>query len=140
MLLAAICAALTFKLPFYTGNVKVGAYGHEMRFLRAYPTYLNGTSGSIWILIVTIALIAGIFWNMFNYRKRSQQLWVTIALIVLSLVNILLYWLASGAPDFLEGSLSLTAVFVLAIPVCLFLAAKGIRKDEKLVKSSDRLR
>ena len=90
------------------------------------------------ILIVTIALIIGIGWNIFNYKTRSKQLWITIGLIVLSLLNIVLY--GYDISEFQEGGLSLTAVVVLAIPVLLFMAARGVRKDEKLVKSADRLR
>lgn len=137
-LLAAICAALTFNYSFYHGNVLVGQYGHELRYLTAWPHYLNGRSGSILITIVTVLLIVGALWNIFNYKQRSRQLWVTVGLIVLSLLNILLYWNAMG--DFQQGGLSLSAVLVLVIPVCLFFAARGIRKDEKLVKSADRLR
>lgn len=138
MLVAVICAVLTFRLSFYHGQVAVGQYGHELRYLTAWPHYINGRSGSILILIVTIALIVGIGWNIFNYKTRSKQLWITIGLILLSLLNIVLYWFATG--DFQEGGFSLTALIALAIPVFLFMAARGIRKDEKLVKSADRLR
>jgi Domain of unknown function (DUF4293) len=138
MLLALICAVLTFKLSFYHGQVAVGQYGHELRYLTAWPHFINGRSGSMLILIVTIALIIGIGWNIFNYKTRSKQLWITIGLIVLSLLNIVLY--GYDISEFQEGGLSLTAVVVLAIPVLLFMAARGVRKDEKLVKSADRLR
>lgn len=140
MLLAVICAALTFNFPFYFGQVVVGKVGHELRGLTAWPHYINGSSGSILITIVTLLLIAGGLWNIFNYKNRRQQFWLTIALIVLSLVNILLYWIHSGSPDFEAGGFSLTAIIALAIPVLLIMAAKGIRKDEQLVKSADRLR
>ena len=140
MLAAAICAALTFKLPFYQGNVKVGQYGHELRGLTAWPHYINGDSGSILITIVTVVLIVGILWNMFNYTKRGRQFAVTLGLIVLSLVDILLYWVHSGQPDFVEGGFSLTSLLTLAIPLFLIFAARGIRKDDKLIKSADRLR
>ena len=139
-LLAALLAALTFQFPFYHGNVKVGTNGHEQRGLTAWPHYVNGSSGSLLITIITIVLVAGALWNIFNYKNRARQFWVTIGLIVFSLVNLLLYWQHSGPPDFVEGGASLTAVFALAIPVCLVFAAQGIRKDEKLVKSADRLR
>ena len=138
MLLAVICAVLTFKLSFYHGQVAVGQYGHELRYLTAWPHFINGRSGSLLVLIVTVALIIGIAWNIFNYKTRSKQLWVTIGLIVLSLLNIVLY--CNDISEFQEGGLRLTAVVALAIPVLLFLAARGIRKDEKLVKSADRLR
>jgi len=34
----------------------------------------------------------------------------------------------------------LTAIFAIVVPILLILAMRGIRKDEKLVKSLDRLR
>jgi hypothetical protein len=140
MLLAVICAALTFQFPFYFGQVLVGKVGHELRGLTAWPHYINGDSGSILITIITLLIIALGLWNIFNFRKRTQQFWIVVGLVVLSLVNLLLYWLHSGKPDFEEGNFSITAVFALAIPVLFILAATGIRKDEKLVKSADRLR
>lgn len=140
MFLALVCGILTFRFAFYSGNVTVGANGHEFRELRAWPTYVNGASGSILILIVTIVLIVGIGYNIFNYKARTKQFWITIGLFVISLINILLYWRASGPPAYVEGTYNLSALLTIAIPVLLVMAARGIRKDDKLVKSADRLR
>ena len=98
------------------------------------------SADSVLILIVTSILIAGSLFNIFNYKQRSKQLWITIGLIVLSLLNIFLYWQASRPPHFVEGSYSIGALLSLAIPLFLILAARGITKDQKLVKSADRLR
>jgi len=142
--LAIICAALTFKFPFYSGNVAVGANGHVLMGLTAAPSISFGKdsagSGSILILIITILIIAGGIYDIFLYKTRKKQLLITIGLIFLSLINIFLYWRACQPPHFVEGNYSLGALFPLAIPVLLILAAQGIRKDDKLVKSADRLR
>jgi Domain of unknown function (DUF4293) len=144
MLLAVICAALTFKFSFYSGNVRVGIDGHVFLEEKALPVISFGKdsagAGSVLILIVTVVLLAGILINIFTFKTRKKQLWITIGLFFLSLLNILLYWWKSGAPSFTEGSYNLGAILSLAIPVCLLFAANGIRKDEKLVKSTDRLR
>ncbi len=144
MLLAVICAALTFKFSFYSGNVLVGNNGHVFLAEKALPVVNFGKdsagAGSVLILIVTVLLLAGTLINIFNFKARKKQLWITIGLFFLSLVNILLYWWKSGAPSFKEGSYNLGAALSLAIPVFLLLAAGGIRKDERLVKSADRLR
>jgi hypothetical protein len=141
MFLAAVCAALTFKFSFFSGNVQVGANGHAFRSLTALPTFTNGSSGSILILVITILILAGALVNIFNYKARKKQLWMTIGLTVLSIVNIFLYWQASSVPkNFTEGTYDLTSVLSLPIPVLLFLAVRGIMRDEKLVKSADRLR
>lgn len=144
MLLAAVCSALTFKFAFYFGNMKVGLNGIAPLEVKALPTFGAGAvsagSGSVLILLVTVIIIAGILINIFNFKARKKQLWITIGLIFLSLLNILLYWWKSGVPPFESGNYSLGALLSLVIPVFLFIAAKGIMKDEKLVKSTDRLR
>lgn len=144
MLLAVICAALTFKFSFYSGNVVVGTNGHVFLEEKALPVLSFGKdsagAGSVLILVVTILLLAGILINLFNFKARSKQLWITIGLFFLSLLNIFLYWWKSGSPSFTEGSYNLGAALSLAIPVFLLFAANGIRKDQKLVKSADRLR
>ena len=144
MLLAVICAALTFKFSFYSGNVVVGTNGHVFLEEKALPVISFGKdsagAGSVLILIVTVVLLAGILINIFTFKTRKKQLWITIGLFFLSLLNILLYWWKSGVPPFTEGSYTLGAVFSLAIPVFLLFAARGIMKDERLVKNTDRLR
>ncbi len=144
MLAALICALLTFKFAFYFGNMKVGLNGIAPLEVKAMPVFGVGSvsagSGSILILIVTIILIAGTLINIFNFRDRKKQFWITIGLFVLCLLNILLYWWKSGVPPFESGNYSLGALLTLAIPVFLFMAARGIRKDDKLVKNADRLR
>ncbi|HLX67558.1 MAG TPA: DUF4293 domain-containing protein [Puia sp.] len=144
MLAALICALLTFKFAFYFGNMKVGLNGIAPLEVKAMPVFGVGSvsagSGSILILIVTVALIAGTLINIFNFSNRKKQFWITIGLFILSLLNILLYWWKSGVPPFESGNYSLGALLSLAIPVFLVIAARGIRKDEKLVKSADRLR
>jgi hypothetical protein len=144
MLLVVICAALTFKFSFYSGNVEVGNNGHVFLQEKAVPILSFGKdsagAGSVLILIVTVLLLAGTLINMFNFKARTKQLWITIGLFFLSLLNIVLYWWKSGPPSFTEGSYNLGAALSLAIPVFLLFAANGIRKDQKLVKSADRLR
>jgi len=143
-LLAVICAVLTFKFAFYSGNMAVGANGHVFLEVKAVPVLAFGRdsagAGSVLILVVTVLLIAGTLINIFNFKARKKQLWITIGLFVLSLLNIFLYYWKSGVPPFTEGSYTIGAVFSLAIPVLLLFAARGIMKDDKLVKSADRLR
>jgi hypothetical protein len=144
MLLALICAVLTFKFAFYFGNMKVGLNGIAPLEVKALPIFgvgaVSAGSGSVLILIVTVIIIAGTLINIFNFKERKKQLWITIGLLFLSLLNILLYWWKSGVPPFESGNYSLGALLSLAIPVCLIMAARGIRKDDKLVKSTDRFR
>jgi hypothetical protein len=144
MLLALICAALTFKFAFYFGNMKVGLNGIAPLEVKAVPTLgagsVSASAGSVLILIVTVIIIGGTLINIFNFKSRGKQLWMTIALVILSLLNIFLYWWKSGVPPFESGNYSVGMLLSLAIPVFLVMAALGIRKDQRLVKSADRLR
>ena len=67
MLLAVICAALTFKFSFYSGNVTVGNNGHVFLEEKALPVVNFGKdsagAGSVLILIVTVLLLAGTLIN-----------------------------------------------------------------------------
>jgi uncharacterized protein YebE (UPF0316 family) len=89
-------------------------------------------------LIFTAGLIAGTIAIIFMYKNRKQQMGLTAAAAGLSIINIILYF--TELKKFLSGNMALTSVFALAIPVFLVLAINGMRKDEKLVKSLDRLR
>jgi Domain of unknown function (DUF4293) len=130
LFLAALFAALTYKFPFYTGNVINKENVHLYEKLVASSSFL--------VLIFTAGLVAGAIAIIFMYKNRAQQTWLTVAAAGLSIINIILYF--TELKKFVSGSMSLTAVFALAIPVFLVLAINGMRKDEKLVKSLDRLR
>jgi len=128
--LVALCAALTFKFPFYSGNM----IGKDN-----IPRYEKLLASSNFLLLISTALlIGGAIALIFLYKNRKQQLWLTIAAAGLSFINIIIYF--SQLKKFISGNVSLAAVLAFAIPVFLLFAANGIWKDEKLVKSLDRLR
>ena len=130
LFLAALFAALTYKFPFYSGNVINKENVQRFEKLLASSNFL--------VLIFTAGLIVGTIIMIFMYKNRKQQMWLTAVAAGLSIINIVLYF--TELKKFVSGNMSLTAVFALAIPVFLFLAMNGIWKDEKLVKSLDRLR
>jgi Mn2+/Fe2+ NRAMP family transporter len=127
---AAFCAALTFKLSFYSGN-KTGS--------DSKPVFEKLVASSHFLLLITTAVLTiGCCIIIFLYKDRKQQLLFTISAVVLSVINLIIYF--SQLKKFESGTISLTAIFALVIPALLFMAARGIWKDEKLVKSLDRLR
>jgi EamA domain-containing membrane protein RarD len=130
LFLAVICSALTYKFPFYTGNI-IGK-DNVQRYLE-----LTASSNYI-ILILTAGFIAGTTAIIFLYKNRKQQLWLTIAAACLSVINLVIYFYE--VKKFSSGNMSLTAILAFALPILLILAATGIRKDEKLIRSLDRLR
>ena len=130
LFLAALFAALTYKFPFYTGNIL------NKENVQVYEKLV--ASSSFLLLIFTAVLVGGMIYIIFMYKNRKQQIWLTVAAAGLSIINIILYF--SELKKFTSGNMALTSVFALAIPVFLLLAISGIWKDEKLVKSLDRLR
>ncbi len=130
LFLAAVCATLSFKFPFYSGN-KI-----EKENL---PSLEKFTASSNFILLVlTVILIVEIVATIFMYKNRKQQLWLTVTSVIVSFINLVIYF--TQIKNYSNGTLSFTAILVFAIPVLLILAVRGIWKDEKLVKSLDRIR
>src|SRR5437763_16533348 len=130
LLLAAIFAFFTFKLPFYSGS-------RIIKGIKQPDVRLDATS-QILILILTGIVILLCLVALFLYKNRRRQLTLTIINIILSIILLTLYFLQMQ--KFETGIISLSCLFVLAIPIFLVLAARGIWKDENLIKSLDRLR
>ncbi|HMK18641.1 MAG TPA: DUF4293 family protein [Chitinophagaceae bacterium] len=130
LFLSALFAALSYKFPFYAGNII------NKEKVQVYEKLV--ASSSFLLLIFTAVLFGGMIYIIFMYKNRKQQIWLTVGALGLSIINIILYF--SELKKFISGNMALTSVFALAIPVFLLLAINGIWKDEKLVKSLDRLR
>ena len=130
LVLAAVAAFLTLKLSFFSGNI-VGA--DQVKTLKS----LVATSDLV-ILIFTIVTGVAAFIAIFLYKNRKLQMRIALAGLLASLLTIVLYY--NKTRDFAEGKYDLTALVALAIPLFFVLAARGIYKDQKLVKSLDRLR
>ena len=127
LLLAAAGAFAGFKFSFYSGNKINDTALHE----------LNATS-TILLMITTIAVgVLGLI-NIFLFKKRTLQLRLCVLGILLEAVLIFLYY--REVTTFLQGTYSLTAILHSIIVLAFVLAARGINKDEKLIKTSDRLR
>jgi len=104
---------------------------------------LNGVvkqSGFVVISIIAIILAASVF-TIFDFKNRKRQIWIILLNIVfkLALVGILVfytYFSISGA----QISLKVGMVFPLLAIVFDYLAILGVRKDEALIRSIDRIR
>lgn len=130
LVLAAAAAFLTLRFSFYSGN-KIGV-DQMPRFTSLVA------SSNIGLLILTVAVGVASLIAVFLYKNRKLQLRIVLATMLISLLNIVLYY--NQTLHFVVGKYDLTALVALAVPVCLLLAARGIYKDQKLVKSLDRLR
>jgi len=132
LLLAAFCALLTIRFSVYSGIVETEGQPPSFQ-------YLNATF-NIGILILTIVLICVAAIDIFLYKNRKLQGRLALLGVILSLLNLYLYYKQTlhFATD--RGNYALGALLALVIPVCFFLAVRGIYRDQKLVKSLDRLR
>lgn len=88
-----------------------------------------------------ILVLTGLL-SVFSYKNRKRQILLNNISIIINalLVGILIYWLLnlSGGIQFPEKGIE--PMFPLIAIVCLFIANTYIKKDERLVKSVDRLR
>lgn len=129
LLLAAIFDAITFRFPFYIGDWKKDTVP-DMVDLNAERTPV------LTIISVLIGVLA--FITIFFFNNRKLQLRLTYAGILVSVVLLLLYFLEIG--NFNRGEMALWSLFYFAVLLFYLLAARGIRSDQKLIKSLDRLR
>jgi uncharacterized BrkB/YihY/UPF0761 family membrane protein len=92
-------------------------------------------------LIILLPVLS--FITLFLYKKRKIQIWLASIGIILSSCLIMLLGYYSNFV-IVSYSASIVIGIKMAIPVLLLLfyilAYRGIRKDERLVKSYDRLR
>ena len=127
LFLASVLAFLMLKLSFYTGtHLPDNQYDQ-----------LTGTDTML-LMIATIGLGVLTFITIFLYKTRKVQLRLVVVALLLELLLIFLFY--RETQNFSQGAFSITAGLHILIIAGLFFAARGIRKDEKLVRSTDRLR
>ncbi len=129
LLLATVAALLTFMFPFVTG--KGIEKGIEVdKVLKADSNFLllvcTGAS-----LVLSTAII-------FLYKDRKLQLRLCLGGMLLATIILVLY--ITQMNKMTKSTLALFAVLPFAIVICYYMAFRNIRKDEKLVKSLDKLR
>ncbi|HYC41075.1 MAG TPA: DUF4293 family protein [Chitinophagaceae bacterium] len=129
LLLSVISGILGYVLPFYTGT-RVAAE-------KVMAASLNAGSTFFLLVVNGIAVLLGMI-AIFLYRDRKAQFRLCLAAAFTSALVILLFFVETRR--FGSGSVSLSAIFTFAMLLGYILAARGVRKDEKLIKSLDKLR
>jgi hypothetical protein len=147
MFIAAVACILLFFLP-------VAKYAHDTQGI--YIFYITGIKYMIeppvivnfWktfpLLLILVCSVILILTAIFLYKNRKMQLWLVNIGFLLNIALIILIFLVyinhfekhfNSLPSYQIG------IFIpLVSLVCLILASRAIRKDEAMVKSSDRLR
>jgi hypothetical protein len=126
LLLAAVCAFLTFIFPFYNLNALLINDSGEFT-----------AKHQIAITILTSILGALCLFLIFLYKNRKLQLRLSFVALLLSAVNIWLYFFYK---DESVSGVSLFSIFSFLIPIFILMAIRGIYRDIKLIKSLDRIR
>ncbi|MEN4759446.1 DUF4293 family protein [Chryseobacterium sp. C39-AII1] len=89
------------------------------------------------VVLVLVGLL-----SVFSFKNRKRQILLNNISIIINalLIGVLIYWLLklSGGVQIPEKGIE--PIFPLIAIICLFIANIYIKKDERLVKSVDRLR
>ncbi|MFT3825189.1 MAG: DUF4293 domain-containing protein [Chitinophagaceae bacterium] len=129
LLLAAVAAFLTMNFSFFSGN----------QLVNGQSTFQDVTARSnTFLLILTVATGLLSLISIFLYKNRKLQLRLTLVAVLVAIIDIVLFFLE--AKKFTEGRYTITCVLAFIIPVLLLLSARGIYKDEKLIRNINRLR
>jgi len=131
LLLATVAAILSFMFPFVTGTETVD------NTTMTRPAEIDAGSRFL-ILILTIATTAISFITIFLFKNRKQQIWLCIAGMLLTALLLFLY--ITERNKLTNPTIALTALLPFLVLVGYYLAFRNIRKDEKLIKSLDKLR
>ena len=126
---ASVLASLNFLFPFYSGTKIINGLSS--------PAELDGGSTLFTVVLSAVLLVLAII-AIFLYKDRKRQLGCSIGGVILGIILVVVYFLE--IKNFETGSIALWCVFAMGIPVFYFFAARGIWKDQKLVKSLDKLR
>lgn len=132
LLLAAICAFITYTLVLYSGTLVDGSK----------KLFALGDHFLLVAIIIALGVLSLV--TIFLFKNRKLQSKLTILGIVLALGYLALQYFSIETfkkdNAIVTGSYQIAALLPILIVIFLILAARGISKDEKLVKSLDRLR
>lgn len=133
LLLAAIAGFFMTRLPLYEGSTGTGLP----------VTYTATESLLLFALTVVSALLA--FVTIFLFKNRKQQMRFSLLGMLLSIIltGLVVYMYDSfktANPGFTKSSYSFGALLTVAMVIFFIMAWNNMRKDEKLIKSLDRLR
>jgi len=131
LLLATIAAVLTFMFPFATGEEVV-----EKTLMRQTAEIIAGSN--FFTLILTIASIGLSFVTIFLFKDRKMQMRLCLLGLLIAIIILILYVMSMN--KLIKPTPALWVILPLATIAGYFMAFKGIRSDEKLVKSLDKLR
>lgn len=135
LLVAGLLTLATFELAFYKADLKDGVTSKML-------TTVNTPNILVYMAVIVLAAIC--FGAIALFKKRPLQSRLCLLGIVVSIGLLILedhqVDVAEAMATFSSGSWRPGIALPILIIVALILAMRGIRKDQKLVKSLERLR
>jgi hypothetical protein len=132
LLLTAVCASITYIVPIFAGTGTDG-------ILKIFSI-----RESIILMFLISFVAASSFINIFLFQNRKRQKGIILAASLATIVFILVQYLIveQFKKDFQvsQGNWEISAILPIFILLFQVFAFLGIRKDEKLLNSADRLR
>ncbi len=130
--LATAAGLMTYKLPLWEGTLQDGTK----------KVFLGPESLLLFTLIIATSVLALV--TIFLYKNRKLQKTLCFLGIVFSIGIVALEFFQVSdlktAQNFRENRWMIGAILPILMILLFMLAYSGIRKDEKLVKSLERLR
>jgi hypothetical protein len=132
LLLAAICGIALTQVPLFIGTLA----NNQIKQVIATESLL--------LFAVSICLAGLALFSIFLFKKRTLQFRLSIVGVIVSIVLIgLEVWHIEKfktSNALVKGSYYWGGLLPIVMTIFFILAARGIYKDERLVKSLDRLR
>lgn len=145
-----LAATVLMSLMLFLPLAEIAAEGIGIYKVLSKGWYLTGgetaepamATWPVFILVLFLTLLSLI--NIFLYKKRKLQIRICIYSIILAfgLIGLIYYYFVIGFRPLDEPAYALS--FPMVLPaifiILIYLAFRGIRKDEILIRSLDRIR
>lgn len=138
LLIVVIAYVLLFFLPI--ANYITLQSSYEFSLLKITDANTNSTYP---LLAVVVILILAVVVTIFLYKKRMLQIRITAIILLahIGFIAALFYVADTLSKKFGADAVYESGAYIALIPlVFLVLANRAIRRDEKMVRSTDRLR
>lgn len=129
LLLSSISALLGFFFPFAVGLENPSGVLVPLKLTAADKFLLLILNGGSLVLSTVI---------IFLFKNRKQQMMLCLAGLLISILLLIVY--ITQTNKLIKPTLALWCIFPFAIIAGYFMAFRNIRKDEKLIKTLDKLR
>jgi len=134
LLLASVATFLEFVFPFFKGKQSTtGFFADSSYSIMDHPALMVLTVAAGAIALLTIFL--------FNNRSLQQKMVYLTILLSIALLAVTIFLGFQDTPNLLQNASVFVGTFLPVVAIIfLGMSLRGINKDDKLVRSMDRLR